>query len=237
MIFTPDSRRLVIGLDRQVCLYDAGDGPADRPRWEPMNIKSCTWRSVRTASGSRPMAITREDIRLWDATTGREVAVLRGHTFCPEALAFSPDGSRLASGGVYPDITVRLWDAATGRPIAAMRGHGNTIRCIAFDPDGRRTVSASPDQTAWLWDGVTGEPIAPLRDYSESLWNAIFSPDGKRVVTASADQTLRLWDANSGELDRRAARPQGGGPCRGVRRARLASGVASRPMARRASGT
>ncbi len=58
------------------------------------------------------------DIRLWDGLTGREIAVLRGHTFCPEVLAFSPDGARLASGGTYPDVAIRLWESATGRPIA-----------------------------------------------------------------------------------------------------------------------
>ena len=88
-----------------------------------------------------------KDIRLWDALTGREIAVLCGHTFCPEVLAFSPDGARLASGGTYPDVAIRLWESATGRPIAVVTGHGNTIRSIAFDPDGRRAVSASAEQS------------------------------------------------------------------------------------------
>ena len=128
-----------------------------------------------------------------------EVAVLRGDMEYAGALAFSPDGSRLVSGSVYPDNTVRLWDASTGRRIAEMQGHKNTIRCVAFSPDGRRIVSTSQDHTVWLWDGATGKSIAPLGGHTESVWNAIFSPDGKRVVTASADQTLRLWDATSGE--------------------------------------
>ena len=132
--------------------------------------------------------------------TGREVAVLRGHTVSPGVLAFSPDGSRLASGSPYPDNSVRLWDAATGRPIAALHGHTNTIRSVAFSPDGRRLVSGSLDQTARLWDGVNGQPVATLRGHTDRLWDAIFSPDGRRVVTASADRTLRLWDATSGDL-------------------------------------
>ena len=59
-----------------------------------------------------------DNIHLWDAEAGQEVAVLRGDIEYPRALAFSPDGSRLVSGSVYPDNTVRLWDASTGRRIA-----------------------------------------------------------------------------------------------------------------------
>ena len=144
----------------------------------------------------------------------------------PGALAFSPDGSRLVSGSVYPDNTVRLWDAATGRQIADMRGHKNTIRSVAFGPDGRRIVSASQDQTVWLWDGVTGRPIAPFGGHTESVWNAIFSPDGRRVITASADQTLRLWDAMSGERIAVLRGHKREVVWRGVRGARLPAGVA-----------
>ena len=175
-------------------------GPAARRAGEPRPSDPSAWRSARTASGSRPTASTRTHIRLWDGVTGREVAVLRGHTVGPGVLAFSPDGSRLASGSPYPDNSVRLWDAATGRPIAALHGHTNTVRSVAFSPDGQRLVSGSLDQTARLWDGVNGQPVATLRGHTDRLWDAIFSPDGRRVVTASADRTLRLWDATSGDL-------------------------------------
>ena len=198
VIFTPDSRRLVIGIDREARVYDAGSG------LQIMALGTHQAQVVQlvvSADGKRIASCYHEDnnIRLWDGTTGQEIAVLCGHTFCPEVLAFSPDGARLASGGTYPDVAIRLWESATGRPIAVVRGHLNTIRSIAFDSDGRRAVSASAEQT-WLWDGVTGERLVQLRDYSGDLWNAIFSPDGKRVITASADQTLRVWDSELGQL-------------------------------------
>jgi WD40 repeat protein/tRNA A-37 threonylcarbamoyl transferase component Bud32 len=197
-IFTPDSRRLVIGLNGQVCVYDASTGRRigvlGSHEHQVINL-------VVSPDGKRIASHgdTEDNIRLWDAVAGQEVAVLRGDIEHPGALAFSPDGSRLLSGGVYPDNTVRLWDAATGRAIAEMQGHNNTIRWVAFGPDGSRIVSTSQDQTVWLWDGITGKSIAPLGGHTESVWGAIFSPDGSRVITASADRTLRLWDAASGE--------------------------------------
>jgi eukaryotic-like serine/threonine-protein kinase len=196
--FTPDSRRLVIGLDHQVCLFDASMG---RRIAVLGSHEHQVVQLVVSPDGERIASHGDHEgnIHLWDAA-GREIAVLRGDLEYTEALAFSPDGSRLVSGSAYPENSVRLWNASTGRRIAEMQGHKNTIRWVAFGPDGRRIVSTSQDHTVWLWDGVTGKSIAPLGGHTESVWSAIFSPDGRRVVTASADQTLRLWEATSGDL-------------------------------------
>ena len=115
-------------------------------------------------------------------------------------LAFSADGSRLATIGVYPDNDVRLWETGSGKLIRTMAGHTNTTWGLGFSPDGKRLASASIDQTGRLWDGETGQPIAVLRGHTGPVWDETFSPDGTRLVTASEDHTLRLWDAGSGDL-------------------------------------
>jgi eukaryotic-like serine/threonine-protein kinase len=197
-LFEPNGARLVVGSDHEVFASDATTGRRiallGRHKHRVLHL-AVSPDGKRIASHGHG----EKNVRLWDGITGQEVAQLRGDAEFQGALTFSPDGARLASGGVHPDNTVRLWDAATGRPIAEMHGHKNTIRQVSFDPDGSRIVSASIEQTAWLWDGATGRPIAPLRGHTESLWKAIISPDGKRVVTASADQTLRVWNARSGD--------------------------------------
>ena len=224
-IFTPDSRRLVIGLDRQVCLYDASTGRriAVLGRHEHQIV-----HLVVSPDGKRIASHGdhENNIRLWDAETGQEVAVLRGDIEHPGALAFSPDGSRLASGSVYPDNTVRLWDASTGQRIADMRGHKNTIRSVAFSPDGRRVVSASQDQTVWLWDGVTGKSIAPPgRPHGERVERDLQPrrQEGHHRIGRSDPAAL---GRDVRRADRRAARTQVGGLGRGVRGARLPAGVA-----------
>ena len=113
-------------------------------------------------------------VRLWDAATGAPLAVLAGHENEARYLAFSPDGSRLASASM--DQTVRLWDGTTGRPIKVLQGHAGWVNQVAFSGDGGRIVSVSHDQTLRLWDAADGELIAVLRGHAGFVWAVAYQP-------------------------------------------------------------
>jgi WD40 repeat protein len=68
------------------------------------------------------------------------------------SVAFSPDGSILASGS--SDKTVRLWDAATGAHLHTLERHADAIMSVAFSPDGSILASGSSDKTVRLWDAA-----------------------------------------------------------------------------------
>ncbi len=80
-----------------------------------------------TASGD-------DTARLWDAATGKELAVLRGHEDGVRSAQFSPDGERVVTASA--DGTARVWDAATGEELAVLRGHEDAVNSAQFSPDG-----------------------------------------------------------------------------------------------------
>ncbi|WP_300456732.1 hypothetical protein [Accumulibacter sp.] len=115
------------------------------------------------------------------------------------AVAFSPDGSRIVSGG--GDGSVRLWDTNSGQPIGQpFRGHQGRVDSVAFNRAGTRIVSGSQDRTVRLWDAQTGGPLGePMLGHEDWVSSVAFNHDGRRIVSASVDGTLRLWDAETGQ--------------------------------------
>jgi WD40 repeat protein len=74
--------------------------------------------------------------RIWDAITGTELTVLRGHNSGLESAAYSSDGSRIVTAS--HDQTARIWDTVSGREIIALPGHKKSVSSVAFSPNGSR---------------------------------------------------------------------------------------------------
>jgi WD40 repeat protein len=99
-------------------------------------------------------------VELWDPSTGKERMTLAGHRGKVFAVAFSPDGRMLASGGgdwappapPGQPSEVKLWDVAAGKELATLSEPGNMVFAVAFSPEGATLVTGNYDATAKLWD-------------------------------------------------------------------------------------
>eukprot|EP00162_Nutomonas_longa_P014128 comp21835_c1_seq7/m.49294 comp21835_c1_seq7/g.49294 ORF comp21835_c1_seq7/g.49294 comp21835_c1_seq7/m.49294 type:complete len:650 (+) comp21835_c1_seq7:154-2103(+) len=133
---------------------------------------------------------------VWNAESGKQEVVLRGHDDVVHSVQFSPCGTTLCSGSW--DNRALLWSIAERAVVAEFAGHKGYVLGVAFDPSGKRLAIASSDETASLWDVETRKMTLVLNGHSNWVWNARFASDGKKVLTASCDSTARIWDAFSG---------------------------------------
>src|SRR6202158_1826456 len=135
-----------------------------------------------------------------------KLVVQTGHVRGVFAVAFSPDGKLIASGG--DDYTIKLWDVSTGAELGSLRGHSGRVNSVVFSPDGQLLASGSDDTTIKLWDIKTGVALRSLEGHPNHVLSVAFSPDGKRLATAGdmdVDQEtanlrnmVKLWDVRTG---------------------------------------
>lgn len=198
---SPDGRSLAIGGwdPPSVVVVDLASG-------RELRLDGFDWPQVFEVSWSpngRWIAATGDDYaRVWDAATGTQRAVLRGHTAFTYGLDWSADSTRIATGSA--DGTARVWDRIDdgGREVLALSGSGthNGIIGVAFSPDGRRLLVGGERTTAaTIFDvGLTGNAEwanvpAPL-----AYTGVDFFPDGQRFVASSEGVSATIWDSRTG---------------------------------------
>jgi WD40 repeat protein len=145
-------------------------------------------------------------VRLWETATGKEKAVLKGHSYPVRCVAFSPDGRTLASGaggGRFDKPEpgeLFLWDVVGGARKAALKGHAGNVVAVAFSPDGKTLAAASYGFVAKeeardlkLWDVESRRELAHL---AQGFGELAFSLDGRTLASESGDG-VTLWDVTA----------------------------------------
>jgi WD40 repeat protein len=194
--FSPDGRALVVGhRDCRLQVIDVASGKTifGVSEAHPEQITAVAWSPDDSviASGSGWVG---GPIRLWDATSGKSLGELEGHTSWITDLLFSEaiDGLRLYSAS--GDQTIRIWDVAQRRPLAILRGSRHEVLGLALSPDGTTLASACKDGVVAFWSAVPQpqQEVPRLIPAGDSA-RLVFAPDS-RVLAISQAGTVNLFD-------------------------------------------
>jgi WD40 repeat protein len=191
--FSPDGKSLV------------GAGAGEFRAWEVETGKQLIRHSfgghtspVRCLAFSpdgKTVASGSDDVRLWEAATGKERRRFDVRTFWDHSLAFSPDGATLAM--VSEGKLILLLEAATGKEIRRIAGneHGN-LGAVAFSPDGKSLAATQHDGTIRIWDVATGAVRARFQGGESQL---VFSSDSKTLASTGRAGITMVSDVTTGQ--------------------------------------
>jgi RNA polymerase sigma factor (sigma-70 family) len=198
--FAPDGKFLAAGAtDNLIRMWDLTTGQERRI------FRGHSWyvTSLAFGPGGKFLYSTSWDgtVRRWEVASGKELPVADGYSG-GVAVAFAPDGTRLASAS---DAPIHIWDASTGRRLRVLKGDPAGTTYLAFSPNGRTLAAGGVGLTVHLWDAATGNLLRKWhwpkgKNPSAYVDNLMFSPDSRVLATAvfRANQVL-LWDVASGQ--------------------------------------
>lgn len=139
---------------------------------------------------------------MWDAMGGTLLFNL-SHPGNTHSVAWSPDGTRIASGA--NDNAVKIWNANSGALIKTLAGHTGTVLSVSWSPDGTKVASGadSPDNTVKIWNASTGAVIRTLTNANDSYeYSVAWSPDGTKIAAGDGGHHIKIWNAVAGTIIR-----------------------------------
>lgn len=145
---------------------------------------AATWSEHRGPKGSEAGRFW-----LWDLRSGELVSEPERHSDAITAIAYSPDGSQLATAS--EDGSVRTWQADNGRSISIWSGAQSVINAVLYSKDGERIYSAGGDAKLVAWEPASDQTAVVLPPIGGKVNALDLAPDGSRAVTG--DETGRVW--------------------------------------------
>ncbi len=225
LLWSPDSKRLASSGPGGLQIWDATTGAEIldvQGSWggqrDVLNWSPDSGRLAAVGNQSAPDKERVEEVRIWDAATGKEVQALRSVVKAPRVgpialLEWSADGRWIAAART--DGLIKVWETATGKEILDLPasaqggppGRGFVPR-LAWNPDGRRLAVVTADGTIQIRDVVAGKEVLALGGQAGQIASLAWSPDGKSLASGSAffnqgqyerAAEVKVWDGATGK--------------------------------------
>ncbi|MEM0979393.1 MAG: NB-ARC domain-containing protein, partial [Cyanobacteria bacterium P01_H01_bin.58] len=159
------------------------------------------WGQCRTSSGETCSLLVCPDgdrrILLWDATSGKQLRALSGHTALVWSVALNRDGTLLASSA--QDGTIKIWDLVTDECIQTLHSHWGIAWSLTFSQDGHQLAASCQNAAVELWETATGELLKVFQGHISNVWSAAFNQTGDILVSGGDDQAIKLWNTKTAE--------------------------------------
>jgi WD40 repeat protein len=198
--FSPDGTVVATSSnrDKTICLSDPNTGERIRTLISPLPGLSGV-HHIAFSPDSATLASVGGDhtISLWDPKSGSLLKQLTGHLNPIRQVAFSPDGTKVASASFHG---VRTWGRKTGKQLSVTKTPETAS--IAYSPNGSRLATAAGRNITLLdcSKSVPRKPPISLKGHMNTVAWIAYSPDGSKLASASLDSTARIWDAETGNL-------------------------------------
>jgi len=138
-----------------------------------------------------------DEVKIWEVSSGKEIATIKGRKYSRYSLSFSPDGRYMALCNIR-EKTIKILEVSSGKEIALLKGHEGGISSVSFSPDGK--YLASGGEPIKIWEISSGKEIAILRSNKDRIvsLHLKFSPDGRYLASGHVNETV-IWEVSSGK--------------------------------------
>jgi WD40 repeat protein len=199
LALSPDGRRLAAREGLTLAMWDISRPTASHALWSLQLDRDFGPGMLKFSPDSQTLVgngktIPSGTIEAWDVETGRELAPFPKQSvgwICD--VAFSPDGTLLATAGVQS--TINMWDFTNRTVRFPLEGHIGVVVALAFSRHGNRLSSADSDGTIRLWDVQSRKQIGIFRDpEGREVRSVAFAPDEKSIISTTGEE-LKIWNA------------------------------------------